>query len=1531
MKQLKVVKVFRWISDTSYKVYVFDTNPNTVYDKSTIVMKYNIYQDDNIEYAATKIAYYISKTDDTIKLPFYVWKKQKPLLFEIDKPKWKGYHVNPFKSKDRNAEELKEPIVYKYTRGIFDLEHLNIVFFSDFNEKNKYYFTDYKTSLPNFMKREQVMAELYKKDVVHTKLASEIYHRIDLHERMKEPIILSNLFHSLHTTKEVQLIQLMNDNFRFMYKLYKKHKLPEKFLANVFNIDKTQHQNCINIFSVMTSGTYGKITIDNKGFITLSYILDLRSSVNWNDLVNNKKTLSVYVKNFAKQKIQFKENNIKVNLYYNIDNSSFAVLSKKIGEYIDIFHVLRLQNEKNKNKIVCVYKRSNNYNKDPINLNEYIKSRLDMGINDKELIQELINLGISDNDADNLVKNEIAALNAIKYNDLEQKLKIENTGTIVMIEKYKEGYIVDISNCPSKTELNNLIYWLTRIIETTRKIVKKEAAQPIILPVIYDNKNSSHSSANSHKSHSSRSEDDNIGNVDLDLGSDDDFFQGGALGKEKHGYFMNMLKQADKELFTENYARNKCQAAFQPLVLSKEEKDNLEKKDLLKYFDNIIEYGSKPHIKNYYTCPRLWCPVSKIPLDYSQENPTCPLENEEPMKLFWNKDKTKPRFVKLTKADENGASVPCCFKKEAKAKAVKTKDKAANVPMNPINTIIQKEQNKEKSSSKTVNADIDKEENYIMNKTAPIPIGRYGLVPESLFKLLFPNVNFALCSKTLNKTQKCLARRGIQHKTVKKSSNKDSILYALAYSLGFEDKQALVKDIKKRLDIVTFLSLENGHVCKDFLDTHPIIPEKNRKLCQRLTDAFKANKLFDMKEIRCKTPSHNLSRILNVFKAYTKFLDYLSSNDYPSEKGVYYLFSLTSILYDALLIIWEKTDNDIKIVCPLYTSFADILAGLQTNTKTVMILKDKSYYEPLELKLRNEEGDRLLNLNDYPNVKQIISECNKLSQTQSVARNKIIQNLSLLQQYAETQVYKARDVFDIEKVVINDDLTINKFILHSNIILKTPVVPISLLPTLIDTIGIKQIVFYDDIVGKTYDINLLKSDLLIFSNKIKQLNFDADLGYVNIDLDTEIYTKLTIKADNPSAAFIIHADTMTPYYRYIDETEYNTKKWFQLQTMVANKLVKIYDNGKLKELLKQNRTDIITTLLKHFKDIPEKKKIQIILEEIPLHSIEGIKKWVDDILLYVKYQYFSKHIKETSKEFLFSQYNVAESIPERLLAYHKYLPNILPKTEQTHFLTVKDQEKPIDDKLPILFDGTPERLKSKWLKHKKMIWYHMGLLRRKYTKNTIHDLFDWLCKILDFNLNFDEVRVMTAAKYLDMISDPNPENSIKENIFHLFQDPSFYSEYLKHMNALHKTNRKFKTLQIFMNTYYLPSSVNERQKIINALIEDDNVYPNDMHLITISQLLNVSFLILHRAKYGTFNETADDVKRGDIQDLKLSSSFFPAKTNIHNRPLLILSKEIDKSCFSYYAVVEKNKNIYMKLKEAPGDIRLLVEDLSKNS
>jgi len=39
---------------------------------------------------------------------------------------------------------------------------------------------------------------------------------------------------------------------------------------------------------------------------------------------------------------------------------------------------------------------------------------------------------------------------------------------------------------------------------------------------------------------------------------------------------------------------------------------------------------------------------------------------------------------------------------------------------------------------------------------------------------------------------------------------------------------------KKRLDIITFMSLEDGNVCKDFLDIHPIIPENNIKTMQSI-------------------------------------------------------------------------------------------------------------------------------------------------------------------------------------------------------------------------------------------------------------------------------------------------------------------------------------------------------------------------------------------------------------------------------------------------------------------------------------------------------------------------------------------------------------------------------------------------------------------------------------------------------------------------------------------------------------------------
>jgi hypothetical protein len=1519
MKPLKSVKVTRWISDTSFITYIFDTSLAT--SKDAIVINENIYQDDNIENAIKKIAYYISKTDKTIQFPFYAWSKKESLLFDIETIKWKGYSINPFKSKDRNSDELKEPITYIYKSGVFDRSNINITFLSDFKDKNKYYFIDNKlTASVDFTKREQNLKNLFNTNLEHTKILREIYNRIDLQSSLKSIPNLTIMFDLLKVNKNIQLIQWCEDNAHIIYKLYKKHKLSERLLNQFTNIDKIQTFNCINIYSVMNNGTYCKIIIKRDGTIIFSYVLDLRSAINWNDLTHNKTMLEKYIQNVTKHKLKLHEINVNLNIYYNIDNSSFQTLSKKIGEYIDVFHAMKLLTEKNKNKIICIYKRSNNYTKDPIDLSEYIKSRLNLGINDKDLVIELINLGINQTDAENLIRNEISALDLM--NQLN-KVKLQNTGTIVTLEQYKQGYLVNISNCSSKRELNNLIYWLSRIIENTRKIVKK---QKVNSPKNVSPQPEPISPNFKSKSKSPASVDENIGKQSLDLGSDDDFFQGGALGKQKHGYFMNLLKNADKDLFGENYAREKCQASFQPLVLSKEEKQKLEDADLIKYFDNIIMHGSKPNIQNYYACPRIWCPVSKIPLDYNEDDPKCPLDNEEPMKLFWNKDKTKPRFVKLTEPDENGLSVPCCFKKnlikktnkklpkvkDSNSRSVSIKDNDVQ-PIQPVDPIV-----KPIDPIKPTEPE-EKDENYIMNKTAPIPYGRYGLVQEKLYKLLLPNVNYSQCSKTLNKTEKCLIRKGIQHRALAKNTSKDSILFACAYLLGFKDKQKFINDIKKKLDLVTFISLEGGNVCKDFLDMRPVLPEHNKRLCSRFLKSVKDNKYFDT-NVTCTNMSYKLSRLLNIYKSYLKFLEFLESNDYPSDKNSYYLYTLIAALYNTLLLVWEKQDNDVNLICPYYTSFVDILANIDLNPNVMMILKEGHYYEPLEFKYRNIEGEKITKLKNYPNIKEILTECNKLN-THLNTDAQIFNQLYLLSQFVNTGVYNRPSNFKFKSVIINNDLTIDKFMTQANVLIKTGIMSISLLPSLIKKLGFNHIVFYDDIIGKEYDINITQSDYELFKHKCTENGVTVIIG--NIDQLRDIYqlSKLIINERKITSNMIIHTDTLgfNNLYKYMQRTDENVRKWFQLQKYVVTKLLSVYDDAKLQSLNNKNKLDRLRELIQHFKNLPQKelKRIQIILEEIPTISREYIQKWLNDLLLYIKYDYFSGEIKENKNEFLFTQYNILNKLPRNLIAYHESLPNAdFSDVHMTQYISKQDKvDSVLKDSLPILFKGAPEKLKSKWTKHKKLIWNHVVLKRTAYTKMVIPEFFEWIAQKLGYkNITYSEVIKVTQNKYFDIMNDT-------ESMMNLLSDPSFYHEFIDKMNKINKTKKTFKTLQIFWDTYYEHTSEEEKTNIINAVIEDNKLYPNDLNLITISELINISILTIHRTKYGN---AAKDLKRGELDDLLSSSTLFPAKSNITDRPLIILAKEHDKNYCSYYAITELNKDMYIQLKDAPNDIRVLV-------
>ena len=376
------------------------------------------------------------------------------------------------------------------------------------------------------------------------------------------------------------MIQWVNDNSKILYKLNKKHNITYEQLNNWTNVDKISNIRCIFLYSILKNGTYCKVMIDSDGIVLFSYIIDLRQAINWKDITKNRDSILINLEGAIKQPIKLKELSLKLNVFFEIDNSSMDLLSKKIGEYIDIFHVIKISREKDKQRITCVYKRSSNYNKETIDISEYVKSRLQIGIVKSEIILELVNLGINSEEANNIIEDEIELIKRDKdmLDGEKPKINISNTGTIILIEPYREGYLINIINLPNRKELLFLLYWLSRIISSTRDT--KKIVKPVIKNYIPPKKISSSSSS---KSENKDDDEEDLGLKEYDLSDG-----GAALGKQKHSYFVNMLQLADKDLFGENYAREKCQAANQPIVMSQKYKKELEDNNNL-HFDKKIE------------------------------------------------------------------------------------------------------------------------------------------------------------------------------------------------------------------------------------------------------------------------------------------------------------------------------------------------------------------------------------------------------------------------------------------------------------------------------------------------------------------------------------------------------------------------------------------------------------------------------------------------------------------------------------------------------------------------------------------------------------------------------------------------------------------------------------------------------------------------------------------------------------------------------------------------------------------------------
>ena len=1573
MNIIKPVYVYKWVDSKKFIKYVFDPNANN-YNSSINIIKEPIYQDSSKEDAINKIAYYINADAADVataagdnKTPYYTWVNKESFLFDIGTIKWKGYNINPFKSTDRKSDDINEAIDKNYNKSMELFETtdiINIVFKSDFSDDNKYYYDNIRFKSNNYKAdSNRKINELYKLRIINNKKTSDEYNNVVFAAKITDIPSLIIIFDKLSTSRKIPLIQYITDQSKAYYKLYKKHTFKNrKELGKLFKLNK-ESKECINIY--YTKNIY--ITIFANGIINLNFNYSIDKGSNINDIHKHKDEMNEYINRVLNINMVFKEKLINARILYYVNKTKYDDLKKEIrGSTIFI------TGNTGKDEEFYYYKRTANY-KD--------RSAIDRNIK---------------NDIDN---------NNIKINATDAVGDI--TDTRIIVKKESGGYMIDVKNAKSFFELECLEFWISKIIESSVKDTQSSDSDivpdPVPDPIISKSpKNSTGIHKDDSKINSSSGSDD-IHLHMLDKYAKTSSESSGGNGDDNSKYLINKLKIADRDIWGVYNKSRKCQKDHQPLPLSAQEYKDLTNKGYK--FDNFMV-----HNKNHYVCPRIWCPKSNIPLDENDPNAKCPAANEKPMLLNEDmKNKNKPRYVYLKKKD----NIPCCGKKltiydaagdagdDAGIAAVSDDIKEDDVPV--IKPIVK---------TKPIAAKLNKQDgdkNHIMKKYPIEKKDRYGDIPKELYKILYPN-NYedyfegCLSPNNINK-RKCILRKGlinIEDISEKYGNRYDNIINTIAYLVG-ETKESFVENIKNKIDILVYISLDNGNICRDFGDYEPVLYEYNKELYGDLKKHLHIiNNKYNIQIELPKFDSKNekavfkISRLLYIYKSYRKFIEYIAVDNYPDDKGIQYLYSIIAFLYKKLLIVWENTINSnsnvssVDLLVPDYINDIIEYYGLQKKTEIIMILKEKwnlngnheenkkhkdnklyelmkdrdniYFYEPLIIKTINLEKKHYA-LSEFPNIMEIINY-------QPI--NSILSNLKYINNFIKDESAK----YTIETLIINDDYTVDKIMLKNNILIRFNPQGTIIIPYLIKELNIKNVVFLDDIVDTEYKItttNHIYAQFLKKINQLKDFNITVDIG-VNNDMNSEIAKNiLTIRKDDynddrVSRGSVIIFGKKNEFEEYNDKNTKVINKWLELRLLVKEKLLSLLEtkNNKIIENSKKSRIEFIKYLVGLFDSSSHssrsKEKIQIILEEIPVFTKDGLNDWYASTLLHTKYDYInglSDNFVDNGTELLFTQFLIDKNIPKNILYYHEANPRII---HDIHDNTVVNYDNTYDDadanakankdnnidrvankglvdvviKMPQMFEGEPKDLNSKWTKYKKKIWWQLKYIKNDYVASNIIELFSYF-KLLDNDIvnNYSDIIDKTFKHYHHEFNKGIKDGLVdnKKEIKKIFKDPHFYTSYVNAMNQLNNTKKIFKTVELFLTTYFYKSPTAERLAILNNFsTSDEYVYhPNESTFFNISKVLNISILIIHnRAEYG---KAANISKRADEKDLSITTSIFKADNNELDRPLLILYRKNDKTHLSYYIIrnMNSNNNIYTELKDAPEEIKTMIMNAKKKS
>ena len=437
--------------------------------------------------------------------------------------------------------------------------------------------------------------------------------------------------------------------------------------------------------------------------------------------------------------------------------------------------------------------------------------------------------------------------------------------------------------------------------------------------------------------------------------------------KKESTFIRKSLGDADPTLFNyrksdktrQDYA-SKCAGHDEryPIVVNKQELERIEK-EYPGATTGYVKTGSTKELyeKNFYICPKVWCPISRVTLslEHLNQGKQCPGENETPYVFDTNYFKGKQRYPGFfpVGTHPNRLCIPCCFSKLPK-KNVCTPNFEGQQETKETDDI---------PGEKKESDEILGNEKYIKGEHFyPLEQKRYGLLPTEMVQYFGfkKHGNRHDGTGLMTDSTLCLLRKGIKQ-------SMQSFLDCIAQSIDnpkVQTHEDVVEQIVENLDVATYISLENGRIMKLFIDSSKSIyngkdfvefsawfAKQARYIGIMHLENLK-NQLDTMKE-QYDPKSIFANELLREFMIYGSFMNfkkYIEDKNVVKEHGLLMDLIINHLpevnIHGYNLLVFEYNIQTTKIAIDCYVN-RNLKSKTDLRKPFLFLFKRGTYYEPI--------------------------------------------------------------------------------------------------------------------------------------------------------------------------------------------------------------------------------------------------------------------------------------------------------------------------------------------------------------------------------------------------------------------------------------------------------------------------------------------------------------------------------------------------------------------------------------------------------